>query len=114
MKTCVAGQAVCPGLADVIANIIHERRIWAYEYHKVVRVGTDAHAIRSAGLADVPEPRRRLARVATAPKRHNLTFGADSAHPSEFDRSKGLDRTRGVEEHRARGQREERTGARLR
>ena len=29
--------------------------------------------------------RRRQPRVVTAPKRLSLTFGADSAHPSEFD-----------------------------
>ena len=55
MKTCVAGRAICPELAAVIANTIHERRIQACEFYKVARVGTYAHTLRSTGLAEVSD-----------------------------------------------------------
>ena len=41
MKTCVAGRAICPELAGVIANIFHERQTQAQELISSSRVGRD-------------------------------------------------------------------------
>ena len=84
MKTCVAGRAICPELAEVIANIFHERQAQAQERLSSSRVGRDIPAPRSAGLGQPSESSGRLSRVSAAPRRLSLGFGADSKHPSEF------------------------------
>ena len=48
MESCVAGRAICPELAGVIAEIIHNRRVQARGHHSVARVGKATHATRSA------------------------------------------------------------------
>ena len=85
MKSCVAGRAICPELAGVIANIFHNRQVQVREHHSAVGVGKDTPATRSTGIDHTTEQRRRGVRVVTAPKRLILGFGPDSSHPSEFE-----------------------------
>ena len=98
MKARVARRAARPGLAKVIANATHERRVQAHGHSKATRVGKDTQVLRFAGITGAPESRRRHTRVVAAPGRLSLTFGPDSAQPSEFKRPRELGSAQGTGE----------------
>ena len=67
MKSCVAGRAIYPELARVVAGTTHNRRVHGREHHSVTRVDKDTHATRSAGIGQPAGQIRRGARVVAAP-----------------------------------------------